>query len=385
MTEVAAKVPEGLKNLDTVLKAQDTNLRFVFMTGVSQFSKERVKFMQILDVIGCETPWGLKTIEVYHGDITQVTCDVLAISAFHDNYFPVNGTVIQALEMNCDVSVENLNENAFLDLRHDFCLWISQLQENQLFKYLVCVENMGTENAADDMTNDVFCSIGFLEAKKIRVASMALPLIGTGSMMQSVRSILPGLIENARSILRKHEYLRRVLFVEYDDEKARLIQDELRQSLGSSYADLQHTDQLIKSLRDSVLADVQKLYLNILPGETIMEELRALFASANPSTIEIGVLSRKLAEFVADRVVTKDRRNLDLYQKINLLFDKEVAPWLIFYLHALRVMGNEVVHIREDNNRQPKSLSEKDIAICLLCIQSTLGFIAENPARFGVQ
>jgi len=244
------------------------------------------------------------------------------------------------------------------------------------------VENKGAENAVDDMTNDVFCSIGFLEAKKIRVAFMALPLIGTGSMRESVRMILPRLIENARSILRRHEHLRRVLFVEYNDEKARLIKDALLESLGNSYADFQQTD-LMKSLRDSVFADVQRLYMNILPGETIMEELRTLFSSTHPSTIEIGVLSRKLAEFVADRVATKERRNLDLYQKINMLSDTKMAPWLIFYLHALRVMGNEVVHIREDHKRQPKSLSEKDIAICLLCIQSTLSFIADNPAMFG--
>ena len=36
---VAAEMREGLKNLYSVLKAQDANLQFVFMTGVSKFSK----------------------------------------------------------------------------------------------------------------------------------------------------------------------------------------------------------------------------------------------------------------------------------------------------------------------------------------------------------
>jgi hypothetical protein len=36
---VAAEIREGLKNLYSVLKAQDANLQFVFMTGVSKFSK----------------------------------------------------------------------------------------------------------------------------------------------------------------------------------------------------------------------------------------------------------------------------------------------------------------------------------------------------------
>ena len=37
--DVAGEIREGLKNLYSVLKAQDANLQFVFMTGVSKFSK----------------------------------------------------------------------------------------------------------------------------------------------------------------------------------------------------------------------------------------------------------------------------------------------------------------------------------------------------------
>ena len=37
--EAAADIREGLKNLYSVLKAEDANLRFVFMTGVTKFSK----------------------------------------------------------------------------------------------------------------------------------------------------------------------------------------------------------------------------------------------------------------------------------------------------------------------------------------------------------
>jgi len=37
--DIAAEIREGLKNLYSVLKAQDANLQFVFMTGVTKFSK----------------------------------------------------------------------------------------------------------------------------------------------------------------------------------------------------------------------------------------------------------------------------------------------------------------------------------------------------------
>ncbi|MBA4465782.1 AAA family ATPase, partial [Cylindrospermopsis raciborskii CS-506_A] len=36
---IAAEMREGLKNLYSVLKGQDANLQFVFMTGVTKFSK----------------------------------------------------------------------------------------------------------------------------------------------------------------------------------------------------------------------------------------------------------------------------------------------------------------------------------------------------------
>lgn len=39
LTEVAAQMREGLKNLYSVLKSQDAHIQFVFMTGVTKFSK----------------------------------------------------------------------------------------------------------------------------------------------------------------------------------------------------------------------------------------------------------------------------------------------------------------------------------------------------------
>ena len=322
--------------------------------------------MKQIDVIGCETPWGLKTIEIYHGDITKVSCDVLAISAFHKDYCPVPGTVIAALARNCNVIVKTLEQYPLLDLRKDFCVWISRPVENQLFKYLACVENMGTANALSDMTSDVFSSIGFLEAKKIMVTSIALPLIGTGSMGESIRDIMPELIENSRTMLRKYEHLNKVLFVEFNDTKAGLIRDELRQSIGQSYAEPK-TSQLIEHLRESVRADIDALMMY-----TSLQQ---------PSTTELGVVARKLAEFIVESIMPKTKTN-DLYQKITGLEQKGIAMWLIYYLHSMRIMGNEVVHLREAVTRAPQSISENDIAICMLCVKSILGFMKTNTDIF---
>ncbi len=211
------------------------------------------------------------------------------------------------------------------------------------------------------------------------VQSIAMPLIGTGVMGESIDNILPNLIKRAKNILGKHEHLKQVLFVEYNEKKAEIIRDKLREDVGESYA-IAMVNNLTQQIKESVYEDVLKLS-DILP-EQLTGELLRVCQDTIPSFIEIGVLSRKLAELVAEKVVKDDRANLTLYDKINMLSKRNMAPWLVCYLHALRIMGNEVVHIRETRDQTPGKMSEKDLAICLLCIQSTLGYIAENKQAF---
>ena len=45
-----------------------------------------------------------------------------------------------------------------------------------------------------------------------------------------------------------------------------------------------------------------------------------------------------------------------------------VSPWVVNYLHTLRVVGNEVVHIRERSARTPEELEAQDLAVCLFCL-----------------
>jgi hypothetical protein len=53
---------------------------------------------------------------------------------------------------------------------------------------------------------------------------------------------------------------------------------------------------------------------------------------------------------------------------------------VISYLHTLRVIGNEVVHIRDHGDRLPGALEDYDIAMCLLSIQRVVQFWLEVTA-----
>ena len=56
--------------------------------------------MSLINLISVQTTSGIKTIEVHNDDITKMTfdVDVLVLSAYHNQYFPAPGTVIESLE-----------------------------------------------------------------------------------------------------------------------------------------------------------------------------------------------------------------------------------------------------------------------------------------------
>ena len=45
--------------------------------------------MERVNVIGVETLYGLRTLELFIGDVTTVPCDILAVSAFKGGYSPI--------------------------------------------------------------------------------------------------------------------------------------------------------------------------------------------------------------------------------------------------------------------------------------------------------
>src|SRR2546423_15501372 len=101
--------------------------------------------MQPLNLIEVETPWGYRTFELYHGDITQLDfkVDVLAISAFRWNYEPIANTVIGALWRSCQINVQTLSEQREFDLVDVFGCWVAKATPNTKFERLLCAELIG--------------------------------------------------------------------------------------------------------------------------------------------------------------------------------------------------------------------------------------------------
>jgi hypothetical protein len=46
-------------------------------------------------------------------------------------------------------------------------------------------------------------------------------------------------------------------------------------------------------------------------------------------------------------------------------------------MHTLRIFGNEGAHHKDDDERFPRALTEKDLALCLFCVLRVLSFWVE--------
>jgi hypothetical protein len=64
----------------------------------------------------------------------------------------------------------------------------------------------------------------------------------------------------------------------------------------------------------------------------------------------------------------------DLAVKINELTQKNIASWVISYMHIIRTFGNLAVHSQAKAVVRPPAFDEKDFIIFLICLNRVLDF-----------
>lgn len=329
--------------------------------------------MERVNVIGVETLYGLRTLELFIGDVTTVPCDILAVSAFKGGYSPIPGTVLGSLSECHGVSVRDEAIAPAVDLRTQFGIWVTRQFEALPFNRILCVEINDfhlepsvTPNFSVAIEN-VFVGLAILEAKGVCITSMALPFLGTGNQNIPHEQIVTPLIEKTVAALRRSQNLGKVTFVARTSEAATVISDEIDRQLGYSRTNLPR-----RELAGALLTELRVVAMDLRVRTAGLQhrmasEMLEVVSRENPPASEIGLLARRLAEVVADSLHV-GRSSIDLFQKIEGLAQRGVSPWVINYLHTLRVIGNEVVHIRDRMSRNPEHIADDDVAVCLFCV-----------------
>ena len=89
---------------------------------------------------------------------------------------------------------------------------------------------------------------------------------------------------------------------------------------------------------------------------------------------ELGILCRKLEELLlADISDLKSDKYISLYEYINDLKSKNVADWMITYLHTLRVFGNFMAHEGE-SSEFPSHMEKTDVIVFTHALNRLLDF-----------
>lgn len=199
--------------------------------------------MDSLYTTSIATDSGPKKIEVYCCDVTQFDeqIDILTTSAFQGSYAPTPRTVFKALH-DIGISVRDLAEHPLIDLREPCHTWLSA----QVFpkagpiRRIGCIEMLNgfrsgftPEELEQSLINSFRAYFHMLDIAAIydvKMETVALPLLGSGAQHIEGNLILIPLLNECISFLKRNQGVKRICFIEINEQKAALIASFIQHS-----------------------------------------------------------------------------------------------------------------------------------------------------------
>lgn len=144
---------------------------------------------------------GSSRVELLHGDLTDIPpefrVDLLVVSAFPNNYAPVPGTLIAALERK-GLSVGALAADKDEDLRESFSCWLSKEfrppDPGLGFRRVLCFEPASRGNPPETVS-DIYQALVPVLGRDSTIRSIAMPIVAAGNQAYPVEEILAPLLE----------------------------------------------------------------------------------------------------------------------------------------------------------------------------------------------
>ncbi len=336
--------------------------------------------MDIFNIHEIQTVWGYKSIELIHGDITQLDSelDCLVVSAFKNGFLPTPGTVLGSLHSYHNILLNDLIEKAPINLRTPFNIWISENLNVSNFKRIACIEIVGTNLEIDTVFKSLTTLLLICETHNIKLNSIALPILGSGRQGLNPELIIPYILENTYNALKNVKQLNKVLFVEINEEKVQLLNEAINKYLkrdDSVTTRLPQTD-ISKNIIEELIVNLIKIKMN-LPSNGTIDELIHCLKSEQTRIFETSILGRRLVEKIVLDILNESSRKEDLKRSIDRLHSKQIATWIISYMHIIRTFGNFAAHDSNMLDKFPRKLSENDIINYLFSLNRVTDFWLE--------
>ena len=168
-----------------------------------------------------------RSIELWQGDLTKIApeeaVDILVVSSFSNNYWPMPGTLIGALHKK-GISVQKLSEDKQEDLRATCSCWLSKEIQSKdpgiQFKHILCFEPSYKVGKPTDVVGDIFRSLVPFIISDSHPMQVAMPLVSTGNVGEPVGEMVEALFTAAIHWMESGLPLQRLKIVEIDPLKA---------------------------------------------------------------------------------------------------------------------------------------------------------------------
>lgn len=326
-----------------------------------------------------ETIYGPKFISLHNADISnlKVEVDILLVSAYKGGYEThVPETVFNALLKNLNINMKSVLKNCEYDFRKQLSGWVSREQENQNFKRIACIEivnTYGKQKSYPTLINNLFSMLVLIESLNIKVESIALPLIGTGTQGIELEIMIPILIKNIEKIFLKLPSLKYIYIVQRGEEKCAIVSNELNLYFKRTSLDTYKIKISNEQFHNHLHTLLEKLYYIKNMGfiHEKNDTFLALINKFEEDGLEIflfGSLIRRVLEIVVMDILGVDQlRDVtipgttksikDLNSGIQHIASKDfrvdenkiIPPWIIGYFQYCRLFGNEYTHEKDPN------------------------------------
>jgi hypothetical protein len=339
-----------------------------------------------LNQVDVDTRWGYRSFELWHGDITKLnfTIDLLLIAQPGD--VPTY-SLRKSLKSELGISVHDLDETKELDFVQPLGIWISREIPSDKIRRILCMKIM-PDSTAPRKIRDAFLVLPILAARRIKLGTICLPVLGAGGIGLKAEEVVSPILEGSLSALSNNKGINRICFVDIAAVKAHKMSEAMDDVLGRvklPFAKSKDADRIRRGISNAI----EKATAIDPDFNQIASEIRAAI-KPNGHSVFLGDAGRHLSEYILKQILPLPA-NQSLYKRIENAIpvsasnqiDKrkstpEVAIWMNGYFHLLRLLGNETSH-PDDSDRIPKSIEGRDVMLILLAIERVLGFWFGSP------
>lgn len=337
---------------------------------------------QTINSVSVDTPNGFRSFQLVQGDITTVPTDLLICSSHPDADRPPDGNIIRRLR---DRHGWDLHDACRL-LSLDHGCWTCFLAApaglpcgNVLVLRMPDPTHDSDGNALfDNSIQGTFAAVAALELMDRRFPVISLPLLYNRQLEDRVAGA-ETLIRRATAWLKQSAHTHTIQMVFIDTSDMACWNEAMDRSLGRSYVP-GGSNAVVSGLCSEVLGQLAGSHDPRLAGAT--GPLRGALAHADKLSIEhLCAFGRKLVELMLAQLLPQFglRHTSILANNIEELNKcHRVAPWIVSYMHTLRIFGNESVHARDQGSpHRPSRLGASDLVVALSAIRALLAFWSE--------